>query len=185
MKNEYKIIQDDIKEIWTGIKSGKYKYKRDVYERLFIINKNINTIDNRLKENYLQKKVNSIFFKDKLLFNLSQSTLLLYELMSAAIFDDLITLKMILNYGVDKDVYFIFNKEAVKVWATKLDWFFVLYNKAEIVEESDTYILLKDTLSSNLCFTANIVLDTNKEMLLNKYENEPTALNFYKEITKK
>lgn len=164
--NKYKKIHNDINAIWNGIKSGEYKVKKDVFDRLLVINEDINN----------QKE------KNALLFELSQSVIRIYELMSVVIFDDLTTLRMILNYGVEKDVYFIFNKEAVKIWATKLDWFFSLYNKSQIIDENNDYILLKDSLSSNLCFTANIVLDMNKEIILEKYPNEPTALEFYKSI---
>jgi hypothetical protein len=162
----YKSINDDIKTVWLDIKESKYKYKKEVYNKLIQINEDINTLN-----------------KDKdILFDLSQSVLRLYELMSTAIFEDLSSLSMILNYGIKDEVYFIFNKEAVKIWATKLDWFFSLYNKAEIIYENNEYILLRDTLSSNLCFTANIVLDKDKNILLEKYVGEPTAITFYEEI---
>jgi len=166
--NNYKRIDKDINDIWNGIRDGEYKIKKDVYDRLLVINEDINN----------QKE------KDKVLFKLSQSVIRLYELMSIAIFDDLSTLRMILNYDIKKDVYFIFHKEAVKMLATQLDWFFSLYNKAQIIDENKDYILLKDNLSSNLCFTANIVLDNNKEILLEKYPGEPTALEFHKSLNK-
>jgi hypothetical protein len=165
----YKSINDDIKTVWLDILESKYKYKKEVYNKLIQINKDINTLD-----------------KDKeILFDLSQGVLRLHEIMATAIFEDLSTLSMILNYGIKDEVYFIFNKEAVRIWATKLDWFFSLYNKAEIVYENSEYILLKDTLSSNLCFTANIVLNKDKEILLEKYVGEPTAIIFYEELMEK
>ena len=164
--SNYKKIDTEINDIWNGIRSGEYKFKKDVLERLLVINEDLNNQDE----------------KDIYLFNLSQSIIRLYELMSVTVFDDLATLRMVLNYGIEKDTYFIFNKESVKMLATQLDWFFPLYNKAKIIDESKEYILLKDSLSSNLCFTANIILDNKKEILLEKYPGEPTALEFYTSI---
>jgi len=165
---KYRKIHNQLTEIWNGIKSGKYKTKKEVLNELLEINIEINSLKNN--------------FNSDILFDLSQGVIRLYELMSVAVFENLSSLAMILNYGIKKDAYFIFNKEAVKIWATKLDWFFPLYNQAEIIKESKDYVLLKSSLSSNLCFCANIVLDEDKNLLLEKYHGEPSAMNFYKDL---
>lgn len=167
-------IKDEISIVWDNLRNKKYTSKDEVYLRLSQINSNLTALLE--KENIYEGYYRSFF-------ELSQLILDLHELMRASPGEDFTMISVLLSYGTKEDVYFIFNKEAVKAWATHLDWFFMAYNRCEIIYEDTDYTLIKSTLASNLGFTANIILDKDMQLLGEKYNKEKTALEFFGKVS--
>jgi len=166
----YRHVRDDTKAIWTEIEKGMLT-KSEVRIKIFKINEEIQ-----------KEKVTSV--NSILLYEFSQSLLRLYSFLDLTmdLDEDLKVSTIMLKNKGKEPVYYIFNKEAVRIFATKLNWFFPLYNKLEIIEESKTYILLKEEKISVLSLTANLILNKNKEPIYEKYFEEQSAREYYNSL---
>ena len=158
----------------------------DIWEELLKNNISRNGIHQELEE--INKKL--ISFKTNptnvtIKYNISQEIINIYTFLnlSLGLDDDLKVSSIILRNQLKKPVYYILNKEAIRVYATNLSWFFTTYNETEIIVENKEYVLIKEEKMTSLAFTANMILNEDKKAIYEKYHEEHTARNFYIDIS--
>jgi len=166
-----KKINNDILDLWDKLRKSEIS-RINIYKKIELINEDI--------KNIRQTPMNI-----KNLYDFSQNLLDLYNLLTLSenLDNDLKITGIILRNQLKKPVYYIINKEAIKMFATNIPWFFQTYNKAKLIKESSSYVLLKEEKISSLAFTANIILNENKKAIYEKYHKEESAREFYKNLS--
>ena len=167
-----KRIQNKISEIWNKLRKNEIS-RLKIFEELEEINQEIKT--------HPHQSLNA-----PQLYKLSQSVIDLYEItsISEGMDEELKVTGIILRNQLKKPVYYILNKEAIRIYAINLNWFFSTYNKTEKITENKDYVLVKEERMTSLAFTANIILNEDHKPIHEKYEDEESARNFYRLISK-